>query len=100
MLSSLKNIAFNGIYDFVVAKGTPKDKVEAKTAQIEKIIRDNISKDERLYKVVAFDDRIRFVSAIDNPNVIANLFEIIGGENLARQYIRKNVQEYKLDLQV
>jgi hypothetical protein len=54
---------------------------------------------DKFYNVVAFDDRIRFVSAIDNPNVIANIFETIGGENLAKQYIRKNTQEYKLDLQ-
>ena len=99
MLSPVKNIAFNGIYDLVVPNGTPKDKIEAKTAQFQKIIRDNLSKDDKFYNVVAFDDRIRFVSAIDNPNVIANIFETIGGENLAKQYIRKNIQEYKLDLQ-
>jgi len=99
MLSPVKNIAFNGIYDLVVPSGTPKDKIEAKAAQFQKIIRDNLSKDDKFYNVVAFDDRIRFVSAIDNPNVIANIFETIGGENLAKQYIRKNIQEYKLDLQ-
>ena len=99
MLSPVKNIAFNGIYDLVVPNGTSKDKIEAKTAQFQKIIRDNLSKDDKFYNVVAFDDRIRFVSAIDNPNVIANIFETIGGENLAKQYIRKNTQEYKLDLQ-
>ena len=99
MLSPVKNIAFNGIYDLVVPNGTPKDKIEAKTEQIRKIIRDNITDNDKFYQLAAFDDRIRFVSAIDNPNVIANIFETIGGENLAKQYIRKNTQEYKLDLQ-
>lgn len=99
MLNPVQNISFNGIYDLVVPEGTSKDKIEAKTAQFQKVIRDNLSKDNKWYQVVAFDDRIRFISAMDNPNVIANLFETIGGENLAKQYIRKNVQEYKLDLQ-
>lgn len=99
MLSPVKNIAFNGIYDLVVPNGTPKDKIEAKTEQIRKIIRDNITDNDKFYQLATFDDRIRVVSAIDNPNQIANLFEVIGGEDLAKQYIRKNTQEYKLDLQ-
>ena len=101
MLNPVKNIAFGGIYDLVVPSGTPKDKIKAKTKQIQKIIRNNLASDDnKLYKVVAFDDRIRFVSAIDNPNVIANIFETIGGENLARQYINRNKQEYRLNIQI
>ncbi|MBO6180668.1 hypothetical protein J6O86_03170 [bacterium] len=99
MLSPVKNIAFNGIYDLVVPNGTPKDKIEAKTEQIRKIIRDNITDNDKFYQLAAFDDRIRVVSAIDNPNQIANLFEVIGGEDLAKQYINRNRQEYRLNIQ-
>lgn len=99
MLSPVRNIVFGGIYDLIVPNGTPKDKIEAKVAQTQKIIREKITDNDKLYQVVAFNDRIRFVSATDNPNIITNLFEAIGGEDLARQYINKNRQEYRLNIQ-
>ena len=100
MLNPVKSITFGGIYDLVVPSGTPKEKIDAKTAQIQKLINDNLSADSnKFYQVVGFNDRIRFVSAIDNPNVIANLFEVIGGEDLAKQYINRNRQEYRLNIQ-
>lgn len=100
MLNPVQNITFGGIYDLVVPNGMPKDKIDAKANQIQKIINDNLNADNnKLYQVAAFNDRIRFVSAIDNPNIIANLFEVIGGEDLAKQYINRNRQEYRLNLQ-
>ena len=99
MLRPVQDIAFRGIYDLVFPTGTPKDKIDAKANQIQKIIRSNITDNDKLYQVAAFSDRIRFVSAIDNPNVIANLFEVIGGEDLAMQYINKNRQEYRINIQ-
>lgn len=100
MLSRVQNISFGGIYDFVVPNGTPKEKIDAKVEQIQKLVNDNLSADKnKFYQVVGFNDRIRFVSAIDNPNIIANLFEVIGGEDLAKQYINRNRQEYRLNLQ-
>ncbi len=100
MLSPVSQIAFNGIYDLIVPQGTSKDKIEAKANQARKIINDNIPIGNQLYNIVPFNDRIRIVSTIDNPNVIMNLFEAIGGEDLARQYMAKNRQEYRLNIQV
>jgi len=98
MLSPVKNISFGGIYDFVVSSGTPKEKIDAKVMQIQKLIRDSLH--EEYYKVVGFNDRIRLVSAADSPTIITGLFNAIGGEDLARQYVNRNRQEYRLNLQV
>ena len=98
MLSPVKNIAFGGIYDFVVPSGTPKEKIDVKVAQTQKFIRENLSAD--FYMVIGFDDRIRLVSVADNPNIMLALFDTIGGKDLAKQYINRNKQEYRLNLQV
>lgn len=98
MIRPINNIAFGGIYDFVVPKGTPKEKIDAKVEQTQKLIRDNLQ--EEYYTVVGFNDRIRLVSAVDSPTIITGIFNAIGGEDLARQYISRNRQEYRLNLQI
>ena len=99
MLRPVHSIAFAGIYDLVVPKGTSQDRINGKAAEIEKIA-NNSRNGNKFFTVVPFYDRVRIVSSIDNPNVICELFEAVGGENLAKQYIQRNVQEYKLNVQV
>ena len=98
MLSHIQNIAFCGIYDLIVPNGTPKEKINAKSIQTQQIIAKNIVNGYETFNVVAFNDRIRIVSRRDDPNVIMNLFEAIGGRDLALQYMDKNRQEFRLNI--
>ena len=98
MLKRIQNIAFGGIYDLMVQNGTPKEKINAKSLQAQKIIAKNIANGYNTFNVVAFNDRIRIISRSDDPNVIMHLFEAIGGRDLALQYMNRNKQEFRLNI--
>ncbi len=99
MLDRVQNIAFKGVYDLIVPRGTSKDRINCKAAEIEKVVTENVGDELQLIRVHPFDDRIRIISKIDNPYLISNLFNAIGGEALALQYFKRNVQEYNLNIQ-
>lgn len=98
MLNPVQNIAFGGIYDLMVPNGTPREKINAKSIQTQQIIAKKIANGYNTFNVATFDDRIRIVSRTDDPNVIMNLFEAIGGKDLALQYMNRNRQEFRLNI--
>lgn len=98
MIGKVHNISFNGIYDFTFPKGTSKKDIDTTKQKLVSFIEEKCGDTKNLYQVAAMNNKIRLVTALDNPNTIAYIFEHIGGEKLAMKYIERNKQEYFLNL--
>ncbi len=105
MLKGVQNISFNGIYDLRVPENTPKYIIDDKAKATEDAIKEFFNVDDLDsinigIKVQPNDSGIRLVTAVDNPWMMVELFKRIGGEKLAKEYVNRNAQEYKLNINV
>ena len=103
MLKSIQNISFGGIYDIQMPNNTQKAAIEAKAKDTENAIKeyfgvDNIDSIKLGIKVQTNATGIRIVTAVDNPWFMTSLFKRIGGQDLANEYVNRNIQRYKIDI--
>ena len=101
MIKGIQSISFGGIYDLKVPQNTPQETIDKKVEDTKRIIAKtlNIKYENSFFDVKGFDDRIRIVTSVENPWLMASIFEAIGGTDLAVKYMKNNTQEYKLDIQ-
>jgi hypothetical protein len=85
---NLQGITFNGIYNVNFPKNTSPVEIQEKANKAETFLK-KIYEQRGGYAVKAFDRYIRIVTDTDNPWLLVNLFQEIGGKDLAEKYIKK-----------
>lgn len=85
---NLQGITFNGIYNVNFPKNTPVAEIQEKANKAEAFLKKLYGQHDG-YAVKTFDRYIRIITSTDNPWFIVKLFQEIGGDDLAEEYVKK-----------